>query len=85
MGRILLNPNTVNVILAAVVIALGTIAFAGWLSPKFLRSLAVRLLARAESLDAMRTAHPEALKYWGARMERAERARLAIVAGGERP
>lgn len=81
MGPIHLNSNTINVILTAVVIGTGTIAVAGWLTPNFLRMVAVRLLARAEAIEASRTGHSEAMRYWAPRLERA---RLTIAAGGER-
>lgn len=84
MGPFHFSANTINVILAGLVIALGTVASAGWLSPTFLREAAVRFLARAASLDAARAAHPEAMEYWGKRLQREERARLTIVAGVER-
>ena len=65
----------------ALLIAIATIAYAGWMSPAWLRGRAVWLLARAEALEAARVARVEALKYWSQRMERA---RLTIASGGER-
>ena len=81
MGPIHLSANTYNAILTAVIIAIGTVAAAAWLTPNFLRMVAVRLLARAEAIEAARTGHSDALKYWAPRLERA---RLTIAAGGER-
>ena len=50
-----MNSNTINVVLTAIVITLGTVAMAGWLSPLWLRWVAVQVLARAEAIEAART------------------------------
>lgn len=35
-----------------------------WMQPQLLRTLAARIMARAESIEAQRSAHADSLRYW---------------------
>jgi len=73
--------NGVNATLSMLVILIGTISFAGWMSPSWLRRAAARFLARAESIEAAGTAHKDGLKYWNGRLERARAGNLIAMEG----
>jgi hypothetical protein len=53
--------------LLSIAILLSLATFAVAYSPKALRHLAVRLLGRAEGLEAYATAHQDGLKHWRAK------------------
>ena len=53
-----------NLILLLVVIAEACLGICAWLSPQWLRSIAARLLTRADVLDFVRKEEQRRMQFW---------------------
>ena len=62
-----------NLLAGLLLLAMGLFAIITWMSGNFLRSLAARLMTRAEALDAMHIAHQEGLPHWRDKLKVLER------------
>ena len=57
-----------NLILLLVVIGEFCFCVCAWLSPRFLRTVAARLLTRADILDLVRTQQQRRMQFWAAEL-----------------
>lgn len=63
------DANVKRAILDSVLIGAACLGFCRWNSPNWLRRAAVRMMARAEGLEAKQKAHEEGLAHWQKRLE----------------
>jgi hypothetical protein len=73
----------INPFLLLIVVAGSTGLRALWISPKGLRKLAVRFIARAEGLEACAAAEEDGLRRWGQILACKNKAELSQNFAGE--